>query len=245
MLERCPGCGQRCDGGGCAPEQQLRPGRGVGAEAPGVGWGCWARLELRDPCALTSLSTSSASPCLGLSAEATQGLASEEGWGQVVGQDWQAQGCGRGPRGVGGAQSGGEADSSDQRCEAPGSPGRRPVERRVDPGPLGRWQASLDGVGATPGPQAPPRASGDGASTERGVPGSAPWAPGSRVWEQRPGVPRPHRAVCLPGVSAPPLSPVGNSQAPREPGRPEAATSCRPELSGSLSCASLGSSWFY
>ena len=26
MLERCPGCGQRYDGGGCATEQQLRPG---------------------------------------------------------------------------------------------------------------------------------------------------------------------------------------------------------------------------
>ena len=157
-----------------------------------------------------------------------------------------ARGVGRGPRGVGGAQSGGEADSGDQRCEAPGSPGRRPVERRVDPGPPGRWQASLDWVGATPGPQAPSRASGNRASTGRGVPGSAPWAPGSQgLWEQRPGVPKPRRAVCLPGVSAPPLSPAGNSQAPREPGRPEAATSCRPELSGSLSCASLGSSWFY
>ena len=104
MLERCPGCGQRYDGGGCATEQQLRPGWGVrglwgaGAEALGVGWGCWARLELRDPCALASLSISSASPCLGLSAEAAQGLASEEGWGQVVVQDWQAQGVwGGGP----------------------------------------------------------------------------------------------------------------------------------------------------
>ena len=119
------------------------------------------------------------------------------------------------------------------------------ILKEISPGP-GRWQASLDWVGATPGPQAPSRASGNRASTGRGVPGSAPWAPGSQgLWEQRPGVPKPRRAVCLPGVSAPPLSPAGNSQAPREPGRPEAATSCRPELSGSLSCASLGSSWFY
>ena len=52
------------------------------------------------------------------------------------------------------------------------------MERRAGPGPPERWQASPDGVGAMPGPQAPPRASMTEPLLDKGSLGAhpGPWA---------------------------------------------------------------------